>query len=1298
MPDLPFSKYHAHPAKPTSPKERGEVASSPSVPLSLCPSVPSSSPFVPSSYADLQVTSNFTFLSGASHPDELVAQAASLRHAAIAITDLHSLAGIVRAHVAAKEHNIQLIVGTKIIPQPTHTNRGEAAPSPSVPLSLWPSVPSSCPSVPSLTLLPTSLPAYTNLCRLLTRGKRRAEKGQCHISLHDIIELNAGLIAIITPPAPHGGVFTPDETFIDTLRDLRSVFNDDRLSLAAHRLYTSHDHEYLDQLQSLASHTQVPLVATNDVHYHIAERRALQDVLTCIKHTTTIQQAGDRLFPHGERYLKPPEEMHRLFASHPKAIARTIDIARRCAGFSLDQVKYEYPEEICPKGRSPMAHLRELTWKGAADRFKKPLSERTWFEPAPNSSPSVPSGVPPHSVWDSSPFVPLSLCPSVPSEIPPHSVWGSSPSVPLSLCPSVPSSSPSVPSSSPSAPSSFSSQIPPAVLARIEHEFAIIEDLDYAKYFLTVYDIVAFARSRGILCQGRGAAANSAVCYCLGITSVDPSRIDLLFERFVSKERNEPPDIDIDFEHERREEVIQYIYGKYGRDRAALVAEIISYRGRSAVREVGKALGLSLDLVDTLAKELDRWSSKQHTDQDLRELGLDPRDHTLRLCMNLTRQILGFPRHLSQHVGGFIISHQNLSDLVPIENAAMENRTVIEWDKDDVDAMGMLKIDCLGLGMLTCIRKALDFINEEGTKGLEEGTEGQRDKETKEMNAASLHDSLNKKSGAAATSPSVPLSLCPSVPSSCPSVPSGVPPHSVWGSSPSVPLSLCPSVPLSLCPSVPSSCPSVPLSLHSIPPEDPAVYDMACRADTIGVFQIESRAQMSMLPRLKPRRFYDLVIQVAIVRPGPIQGDMVHPYLRRRDGKEPVIFPSEAVRDVLGKTLGVPLFQEQAMRLAIVAAGFSAGEADKLRRAMAAWKRKGDRLMAFEERFVGGMLANNYPPDFARRCFEQLKGFSEYGFPESHAASFALLVYVSAWIKLHHPAAFAAALINSQPMGFYAPAQLVRDAREHGTTVHPIDVNHSAWNCTLESHASGRPALRLGMRLVRSLSEPHADAISHAVARRGPFSSIESLWRASRVPLAALRALARADAFRSMNVDRRQALWQIQDLRDNPLPLFDDLVSAPDSSTSLLPIMPPDRQVLHDYNAIGLSLKAHPISFFRDRLASLRFTTSSHIRDKARAGASVRIAGMVLVRQRPSTASGVVFITIEDETGAANLILRPAVYERFRRAAKLSSCVAVKGTVERQGSVVHVMVSKIADLRKVLVSLPSIPSNSRDFY
>jgi error-prone DNA polymerase len=800
----------------------------------------------------------------------------------------------------------------------------------------------------------------------------------------------------------------------------------------------------------------------------------------------------------------------------------------------------------------------------------------------------------------------------------------------LSLCPFVPSSSPSV--------TSFSSQIPPAVLARIEHEFAIIEDLNYAKYFLTVYDIVAFARSRGILCQGRGAAANSAVCYCLGITSVDPSRIDLLFERFVSKERNEPPDIDIDFEHERREEVIQYIYGKYGRDRAALVAEIISYRGRSAVREVGKALGLSLDLVDTLAKELDRWSSKQHTDQDLREIGLDPHDHTLRLCMNLTRQILGFPRHLSQHVGGFIISHQNLSDLVPIENAAMENRTVIEWDKDDVDAMGMLKIDCLGLGMLTCIRKALDFINEEGTKGLEEGTEGQRDKETKGMNAAALHDSIpshmHKERGTAATSPSVPLSLCP----------------------------------------------FVPFALHSIPPEDPAVYDMACRADTIGVFQIESRAQMSMLPRLKPRHFYDLVIQVAIVRPGPIQGDMVHPYLRRRDGKEPVNFPSEAVREVLGKTLGVPLFQEQAMRLAIVAAGFSAGEADKLRRAMAAWKRKGDRLLAFEERFVGGMLANNYPPDFARRCFEQLKGFSEYGFPESHAASFALLVYVSAWIKLHHPAAFAAALINSQPMGFYAPAQLVRDAREHGTTVHPVDVNRSAWNCTLEPHAPGRPALRLGMRLVRSLSEPHADSISHAVARRGSFPSIESLWRASRVPLAALRALARADAFRSMNIERRQALWQIQDLRDNPLPLFDDLEPAPDSSASLLPIMPPDRQVLHDYNAIGLSLKAHPIFFFRDRLASLRFTTSSHIRDKARAGASVRIAGMVLVRQRPSTASGVVFITIEDETGAANLILRPAIYERFRRAAYLSSCVAVKGTVERQGSVVHVMVSKIADL------------------
>jgi error-prone DNA polymerase len=812
--------------------------------------------------------------------------------------------------------------------------------------------------------------------------------------------------------------------------------------------------------------------------------------------------------------------MARLFDDCPKAVTRTLEIARRAAAFSLDELRYQYPQEICPPGKSPIAHLRELTWHGAREHY--------------------PDG------------------------------------------------------------------IPQPVRDRLEHELELIEELDYARYFLTVHDLVLFARSRGILCQGRGAAANSAVCYCLGVTAVDPDRIDLLFERFVSRERNEPPDIDIDFEHERREEVIQYIYRKYGRDRAALTAEVITYRGRSAVREVGKALGLSLDCVDRLSKSLDWWDFDALNLDRLREMGFNPADPTIQQLFCLLRELVGFPRHLSQHVGGFVITRDALSELVPIENAAMPDRTVIEWDKDDIDAMGMLKVDVLGLGMLTCIRKAFALVNDRGDSDIH-------------------------------------------------------------------------------------------LSLSTVPPEDPVVYDMICAADTIGVFQIESRAQMSMLPRLRPRCFYDLVIEVAIVRPGPIQGDMVHPYLRRRNGEEPVSFPDEAVREVLGKTLGVPLFQEQAMRLAIVAAGFTPDEADQLRRAMAAWRRKGDRMAYFGRRLIEGMTERGYPREFAERCFRQIQGFSEYGFPESHAASFALLVYVSSWLKKYHPAAFAAALINSQPMGFYAPAQIVRDARDHGVEVRPVDVNRSAWDCTLE----GTPAaLRLGMRLVRSLREDEAQMVAEAVRTNGPFRSIEVLWRRSGVRVTALRALAAADAFGSMGLDRQQALWRVRALCEERMPLFDGEMpndEEKEEESETLPWITEPRKVIQDYAATGLSLKAHPVSFIREDLERCGAVPAVELADTGKwpHGSRVAVGGVVLVRQRPGTASGIVFMTIEDETGVANLIVRPQIYQRDRVAARGGVVILARGKVERQGEVVHVLVDAIESAEPAMSALAA---RSRDFH
>jgi error-prone DNA polymerase len=1328
-------------------------------------------------YAELHVTSNFTFLTGASHPDELVAQAAALGYQAIAITDKNSLAGVVRAHLAAKEVGVPLVVGCRlelVAPWEVETSKRQNVQTSKEETDVTQSTDFDVSRL-SILVYPTDKSAYARLCNLLTLGKRRAAKGECHLTLHDLLDHHAGLLAVAIPPP------ILDQNFIDVLKGVKSHVLGDRLSLAMSCAFGSDDRLRMRQIAALAEHVGVPIVATNDVHYHVPARRPLQDVLTCIRHGCTIEQAGYKLFPNAERYLKPPQMMAELFAEYPQALERSVEIAKRASAFSLDELKYQYPDDVAPPGMTAMQYLIDLTWKGAAERYggMDTLTER--------------------------------------------------------------------------------------VRNQIEHEFRLIEELKYAPYFLTVYDIVKEARARQILCQGRGAAANSAVCYCLGITAVDPDRIDVLFERFVSKERNEPPDIDVDFEHERREEIIQYIYQKYGRDRAGLTAEVITYRGRSAVRDVGKAMGLSLDCVDRMAKNIDWWSSDISKDR-WRELGLNPNDPTIRRVLGLTDELLGFPRHLSQHVGGFVITREALCDLVPIENAAMEDRTVIEWDKDDIDAMGMLKVDVLGLGMLTCIRKGLEFVNQrhEGTEarrheGILHSDELRRGNEHEyansnvsrfggmaEGNGFSEDDVSDHESNAFERTVWVDTSdaasrcvsaleyrrvVCPAehkglseASADCKGFSCGISDTariehsignaqsqsdcqrpvggngsgiagidsehrgedkelgtesgkrfnarknlvaaSIWDANgnaeaPSPPSCLRASVPSCLSKSSVASslAPSFPLQLHTIPPEDPAVYDMICAADTIGVFQIESRAQMSMLPRLRPRCFYDLVIEVAIVRPGPIQGDMVHPYLRRRNGQEQITYPDERVEKVLKKTLGVPLFQEQAMSLAIVAAGFTPGEADQLRRAIAAWKTKGNQIAVFGEKLMSGMIANGYDPKFAERCFEQVKGFSGYGFPESHAASFALLVYVSAWLKCHYPAAFAAALLNSQPMGFYAPAQIVRDAREHDVTVLPIDVNRSMWDCTLENQelnhrehrghresekklveSSLRPqcspcliALRLGMRLIRGLSEVDAKAISDAVKKAGPFHSIDVLHRASGVRISVLRRLAAADAFGSMGLDRQHALWQVRALRDEKLPMFDERHAGmkarrhegetgaesdeatppelrrsdegknhfvPSCLRASVPVLPPVsefRKVAHDCAATGLSLRAHPISFIRDRLNTKRVTPNGELKDESRwnHGKTIAVAGLVLVRQRPSTANGIVFMTLEDETGIANLIIRPNIYRAYRKAAKHGIVVLARGRVERQGEVVHILVRQ---LEEITLADSKDLARSRDFH
>ena len=1138
-------------------------------------------PLIPApAYAELQVTTNFSFLRGASHPEELVRRAAGLGHAALGIADRNSLAGVVRAHEEAKALGLRLVVGARldlldgIGPGDNAAKVGGA----------------------SLLCFPEDRAAYGRLCRLLTIGKRRAPKGQCHLREADLLAQGEGQLLIALPPAGPDAV-EPGADFEARLRRWREAFGD-RLSLAASHLYRGDDARRLHALAAMAERTGVPLVATNDVHHHAPGRRRLQDVLSCIREGCTLATAGARLHANAERHLKRPAEMARLFARLPEALARSVEIAGR-ARFSLDELRYEYPDETAPDGRPPQEELERLTWLGATERYGE--------------------------------------------------------------------------------------EIPEKVRAQLAHEFGLIAELGYAPYFLTVHDIVRFARARGILCQGRGSAANSAVCYCLGITAVDPGRLDLLFERFISAERNEPPDIDVDFEHERREEVIQYVYQKYGRHRAGLAATVIRYRARSAIREVGKALGLSLDTVGKLAGTVWGWSSEAVNEAHMREVGLDPRDPTLALAMALAREIIGFPRHLSQHVGGFVITKGPLSEVVPICNAAMADRTNVEWDKDDLDALGILKIDVLGLGMLTCIRKGFELIARHHRKRFD---------------------------------------------------------------------------------------------LATVPAEDPAVYDMLCQADSIGVFQVESRAQMSFLPRMKPRDFYDLVIEVAIVRPGPIQGDMVHPYLRRRNGEETVDFPSDELRQVLGKTLGIPLFQEQAMRIAVVAAGFTPGEADRLRRAMATFRKTG-QIHSFREKMVEGMVGRGYQRDFAERCFSQIEGFGEYGFPESHAASFALLVYVSAWMKRHYPAIFACALLNSQPMGFYAPAQIVRDARDHGVELRPVDVNRSEWDNTLEpagaagqmqasspslspltlslskgeegtmpasQHptphppapggtdpslslwereedkaeepspigkgwrgaaepgegsglaeeepaAPGRVALRLGFRQIKGFREEDAAAIVNGRGEKG-YPDPAVLWRRTGLGPAVLERLARADGFGSMDLDRRAALWAVRGLGPEPLPLFRGEMAAeagPEPEV-VLPEMALGEQIVNDYASLRLSLRAHPLALLRPALAEQRIVPAAALRDLPD-GRRVTVAGLVLVRQRPGSAKGVIFATLEDETGLANCIVWPPVFERHRREVLGATLLAVTGPIQKDGMVIHVVARELRDLSGYLGLLEVDPAS-----
>jgi len=1006
-------------------------------------------------YAELHALSNFTFLRGASHPEELVHKAAELGYDALAITDECSVSGIVRAHVAAKDCGLKkLIIGSEF--------------------RLSDSL--------KLVVLAQNRRGYARLCRLITEGRRAAEKGS--YELHP---------AAFADGLPHCLVlWIPDNRLLldENDRWILEAFRR-RLWIAVELLADGLERERMKRLRALGHTLGLPLVASGDVHMHCRERRALQDTVTAIRLGTTLDQAGFALYPNGERYLRSRK---RLASIYPGELRRhTLELAGMI-DFSLDELRYEYPDELVPQGETPASHLRKLSEKGM---------QRRWSDGAPGK-----------------------------------------------------------------------------VVELVEHELELIRSLEYEPYFLTVHDIVAYARGRGILCQGRGSAANSAVCYCLGITEVDPDRMAMLVERFISKERNEPPDIDVDFEHERREEVIQYIYGKYSRERAALAATVITYQPRSALRDVGKALGLSGLQVDRLARSMQWWDGREVDRSRVVEAGLDPASPVIRRLLYLVGQLLGFPRHLSQHVGGFVISRGLLSELVPVENAAMKDRTVIQWEKDDLEDLGLLKVDVLGLGMLTAIRRSFDLIRQF------DGRE---------------------------------------------------------------------------------------YSLATVPAEDPVVYDMICEGDTMGVFQIESRAQMAMLPRLKPRNYYDLVIEVAIIRPGPIQGDMVHPYLRRRNGEEKVEYPSDDVRAVLERTLGVPIFQEQVMQLAVVAAGFTPGEADRLRRAMAAWKRRGG-LGPFEEKLIRGMRERGYPEEFARQIFHQIEGFGEYGFPESHSASFALLVYVSCWLKRHEPAAFTCALLNSQPMGFYSASQLTQDLRRHGVEVRPVDVNYSDWECSLEQREDRTAAMRIGLRQIKGLSE----AAGKKVARMGKdesFTSIQQLVERTGLNRRDLSALAAAGALKSLDGHRHKVRWTVAGV-EAPTPLLTSLDRYEPAPMLRKPTE--GQNIVADFKSLGLSLERHPIALLRHHLDRHRYIPAAELAGLP-TGRQVRVAGLVITKQRPGTASGVTFITLEDETGHINLILWKKNAEEQRDVLLAARLMGVEGELQIEGRVIHVIVRRMLD-------------------
>ncbi|WP_425961783.1 error-prone DNA polymerase [Rhizobium nepotum] len=1032
-------------------------------------------------YAELQVTTHFSFLRGASSCDELFEQAKNLGIEALGIVDRNSLAAIPRAYEAASNHGIRLVIGCR--------------------LDLDDDL--------SVLVYPMDRPAYGRLCRLLSVGKKRGGKGKCRLTWDNLVTYGEGLIVVLLADLA-------DDICALRLRRLRAAFAD-RAYMALSLRRRPNDQMRLFELSNMAEAADVPTVVTNDVLFHVPERRMLQDVVTCIRHNCTIDEAGFRRERHADRYMKPPQEMHRLFARYPEALARSLEITRRCT-FSLKELVYQYPEERTQPGLTAQQALEKLVWEAAPGRY-------------------------------------------------PHG-------------------------------------LPEKVEKALHHELGLIGRLEYAPYFLTVNAIVQFARGEDILCQGRGSAANSVVCYVLGITAIDPMTVDLLFERFVSEERREPPDIDVDFEHQRREEVIQWIYNTYGHDKAALCSVVTRYRGRGALRDVGKVLGLPEDLTKLLSSQVWRWSEGVDEKQ-VKELNLNMEDRRLKLAFELANQLVGTPRHHSQHPGGFVLTHDRLDELVPIEPAAMEDRQIIEWDKDDIDIVKFMKMDCLALGMLSCMKRGFNML--EARTGVK-------------------------------------------------------------------------------------------YDLATVPPDDDPTYLMIQKADTLGTFQIESRAQMSMLPRLRPAKFYDLVIQVAIVRPGPIQGDMVHPYLRRRDKKEDEHYPKEELRGVLGKTLGVPLFQEQAMRVAIECAGFSPGKADQLRRAMATFKNVGT-ISKFRQDLIDGMVERGYEQEFAERIFKQLEGFGSYGFPESHAASFALIAYASSWLKCHHPDIFCVALLNSQPMGFYAPAQIVRDARDHGVEVRPVCINKSRFDCTLEptgkkdDKGDERFAVRLGMCMVQGLSNKHTADIVNSRQDRD-FVSVDDLWRRAGVPASALVCLAEADAFLpSLSLSRREALWAIKALRDEPLPLFaaaasreNATVAELDEPSVALRPMTDGGEVVQDYGHVGLTLREHPMSFLRRDLSRRRILTCAEA-VRARDGTWLETAGLVLVRQRPGSAKGVIFMTIEDETGIANAVLWVKTFEKYRRVVLSAGMVGIYGKIQREGEVVHLVAHRLTDLSEALASV-----------